>query len=361
MALGDQAAVDLLRRLVEIPSISGFEEPAVTALVQAMSQLGFDASIDGAGNAVGTIGSGTRTVLLLGHIDTVPGRVPVSIEDGWLTGRGAVDAKGPLMAMVCAAARVHPLRNLRVIIVGAVEEESASSRGARFVAEHLAQPDLVVIGEPSRWNRITLGYKGRLLVDYELRRNMSHTAGPRRSVCESAVAYWEQLQAYAEHFNADRSGLFDRLDPSLRSIQSSSDGLSESVEMRIGLRLPHGLEVESLRALLEDAWASDAKVRLSGIEKPFRAESRNVLTGAFLAAIRAEGGRGAFVNKTGTSDMNVLGPHWSVPIVAYGPGDSSYDHTPEERIELDEYLRGIRVLSGVLQRLDAAADRAGTH
>ena len=80
---------------------------------------------------------------------------------------------------------------------------------------------------------------------------------------------------------------------------------------------------------------------------------RTTLAGAFLAAIRAEGGRGTFVTKTGTSDMNVIGPRWGCPIVAYGPGDSAYDHTPDERIHLPEYLQSIRVLTGVLGRLDA--------
>ncbi len=43
--------------------------------------------------------------------------------------------------------------------------------------------------------------------------------------------------------------------------------------------------------------------------------------------------------KLGTSDMNVVGPVWQCPILAYGPGDSSLDHTPEEQIVLDDYLR----------------------
>ena len=35
--------------------------------------------------------------MLLGHQDTVPGRIPVRMEDGRLFGRGAVDAKGCLL------------------------------------------------------------------------------------------------------------------------------------------------------------------------------------------------------------------------------------------------------------------------
>jgi LysW-gamma-L-lysine carboxypeptidase len=49
--------------------------------------------------------------------------------------------------------------------------------------------------------------------------------------------------------------------------------------------------------------------------------------------------------------MNVVAPIWDCPIVAYGPGDSALDHTPDEHIDLDEYLRAIRVLTGTIERL----------
>jgi LysW-gamma-L-lysine carboxypeptidase len=42
--------------------------------------------------------------------------------------------------------------------------------------------------------------------------------------------------------------------------------------------------------------------------------------------------------------MNVVGPLWQCPIVAYGPGDSALDHTPNEHLSLDEYWRAITVL-----------------
>jgi LysW-gamma-L-lysine carboxypeptidase len=42
---------------------------------------------------------------------------------------------------------------------------------------------------------------------------------------------------------------------------------------------------------------------------------------------------------------------WNCPIIAYGPGDSALDHTPDEHTDLDEYLRSIRVLTLALQRL----------
>ncbi|NLT74215.1 MAG: [LysW]-lysine hydrolase [Chloroflexi bacterium] len=352
----DDQAVRLLEDLVRIPSPSCQEGAVAQACVDAMAEMGLAARLDAAGNAVGEAGSGERCILLLGHIDTVPGQLPVYREGDWLHGRGTVDAKGPFAAMICAAARAG-LTSARVIVIGAVEEEAATSRGAYHVAETHPPADAVVIGEPSRWDRVTLGYKGRLLVEYRLTRPVSHTAGREQSACEVAVNYWEAVRDWAQRYNAGRESMFDRLDPSLRAMNTSSDGLADLVDMRIGLRLPLGLDVAELRHLLDDHWAGEAQVQLRGQELPYRASNRSVLTSAFLASIRSAGGQPAFVTKTGTSDMNVIGPRWKCPIVAYGPGDSAYDHTPEERISVSEYLQAVRVLTRVLRRLEAALAR----
>jgi LysW-gamma-L-lysine carboxypeptidase len=73
-----------------------------------------------------------------------------------------------------------------------------------------------------------------------------------------------------------------------------------------------------------------------------------------MAAIREQGQRPRLKQKTGTADFNHL-HHWypKVPIVAYGPGDASLDHTPEERITRTEFERGVRVNARVIERLAA--------
>ncbi|UCG88391.1 MAG: M20/M25/M40 family metallo-hydrolase, partial [Gemmatimonadota bacterium] len=81
------------------------------------------------------------------------------------------------------------------------------------------------------------------------------------------------------------------------------------------------------------------------------AEKNTPLVRALLRAVRAEGGQPRFKLKTGTSDMNVVGPAWGCPIVAYGPGDASLDHTPNEHVEIEEFLRGVDVLAQALQAL----------
>jgi LysW-gamma-L-lysine carboxypeptidase len=83
----------------------------------------------------------------------------------------------------------------------------------------------------------------------------------------------------------------------------------------------------------------------------FRGERTSPIVRAFLPAIRSAGGKPRLKVKTGTADMNIVGPVWDCPIVAYGPGDSKLDHTPNERIEIAEYLKAIDILSEALVTL----------
>ena len=342
--------VAFLRELLEIYSPSGREGELAACLKGHMEALGFRVRMDEVGNVIGALGPpGGEEILLLGHMDTVEGFIPVHLEDGRLYGRGAVDAKGPLAAFVLAAARAVPaLRDKRLIVVGAVEEE-AHGKGARHLVTRFG-PCYAVVGEPSGWEGITLGYKGRLVVSYRLSWPVRHTATPEPSAAEEALRFWDHLCCYARQVNRGRERSFERLDVSLRSINTSGDGFEEQVEMVIGLRTPPEMDVEGLRERVS-RWVDGAEVGYAGGETAFKAEKNNPLVRAFLRAIRAQGGRPRFKLKTGTSDMNVVGPVWGCPIVAYGPGDSALDHTPEEHIEVEEYLRAIGVLAQMLREM----------
>ncbi len=340
-------AVKLLHGLVSIPSPSGKEAEAVNWLVGQMRELGFQAYVDEAGNAVGVLGEGPRQIVLLGHIDTVPGGPRPEFRDGRLYGRGAVDAKGPLAAFVMAASDVGELPGWQVVVVGAVEEEAATSKGARHVAERY-RPDFCIIGEPSGWDAVTLGYKGRLLLDYECRQPTAHTAGPGRAVAEHAVNYWNAVVAYANRFNQGREGAFHQLQPSLRHIETRREGDEEVVRATFGFRLPPDLPPGTLKRDLQALNPNGGRLAFRGCEPAFVADRRTPLARAFLHAIRQAGGKPRFKLKTGTSDMNVVGPVWRCPILAYGPGDSRLDHTPDEHVEVEEYLRSIEVLRAVL-------------
>jgi len=77
---------------------------------------------------------------------------------------------------------------------------------------------------------------------------------------------------------------------------------------------------------------------------------------AFLAGIRAQNAQPGFVRKSGTSDMNIVGPRWNCPTVAYGPGDSVLDHTPNEHLSLAEYQNAVQVLAHALRVLSGRGE-----
>ncbi len=369
-----EAAADLVHGLVGIPSLSREEAEAAKWLVSRMAASGYDrAFVDEAGNAVGEIGdsSAARTVLLLGHIDTVPGAIPVRIErtagGDLLYGRGSVDAKGPLATFVAAAARLGSAfardHNMRIVVVGAVEEEAATSKGARFVAARFdgtrePVPRACVIGEPSHWHRITLGYKGRLLLDLVARQPMAHTAGPDASVASVVVELWNWVTAHAAGVNQERDKAFEQLSPSLRRfVTSTTPAMIDTVDAQFAWRLPIGFDAEpfmgelTARAVAIGGDRTTFECRFRGLERPWRSDRQNALVRSFLSAIRSvdPSAHPGFVLKTGTSDMNVVGPLWRCPIVAYGPGDSALDHTPHEHLSLAEYWRAVLVVEEMLR------------
>jgi len=344
-----QSDIDLLHGLVSIESLSHHEAEAVAWLRDQMAQRGLTVLDDPAGNAVATIGSGDRHIVLLGHIDTVPGRIPVRVEDGVLWGRGAVDAKGPLATFVAAASRAAADLNCRVTVVGAVGEEIIGSPGANQVAAWDA-PDFCVIGEPSGWDAVCLGYRGSIALHYRLEQSTRHTAGPGESVAEEAVKFWNALRAELDVWNADANGSFGSIGHSLRAFNTSGDGLTDRADLSIGLRLPPDLDVTRLVERVRSL-AAPAQIRIDGLQEGYRTGKSSKLVPPFLRAVREAGGTPRFTLKLGTSDMNVVGPVWKCPIVAYGPGDSSLDHTPDERIVLTEYLQAIRILRNVLVAL----------
>jgi LysW-gamma-L-lysine carboxypeptidase len=339
-------AVALLEGLLKIYSPSYHEAEAVNYLVAQMRVGGLEAHVDGIGNAIGACGDGPTTIMLLGHIDTVPGFIPVASKGDRLNGRGAVDAKGPLACFVSAAIRVKDqLKDKRVIIVGAVAEEG-DSRGAHFIKDKYS-PDFTVIGEPSGWEKITLGYKGSAWFEYRVQRTLAHTAARDESACEAAVNYWNRLTAWANARNGDHPKMFEQVTPTLREMRSDTDGFTESARLKFGVRLPPGLTTEALNVALQGMVDRAELTMWEGVNA-YRGEKNTPLVRAILAAIRKAGGSPSFTLKSGTSDMNVVAPTWGTPILAYGPGDSSLDHTPHEHILISEYRRSIDVLAEML-------------
>ena len=347
---------DTLIGLVSQYSPSGQERGTVEWLVARMKSLGYDdAFVDEAGNAVGVIGKGTRQVVLLGHIDTVPGEISVRVEDGVLYGRGSVDAKGPLASFVDAVAKVGVKDGWQFVVIGAIEEER-NSEGARFVATQY-KPDFAIIGEPNQWDRISLGYKGSAWVNVTVKRGQAHTASGAETAAEAAVEIWLKIKAYVDSFNTDKTKMFDKLLLTLRGMESDSNDFEQWARLRIGARLPVEVSPEDWYRKLEEIISDshlqgDCHLERVGFPVPaWKCEKNSPLVRSFLSGIRSQGGEPRFVYKTGTADLNIVAPVWQCPALVYGPGDSALDHTPNEHIDLTDYQKAVDVLAAAMAKL----------
>jgi LysW-gamma-L-lysine carboxypeptidase len=363
-------AVRLLTRMLEIYSPSGKEEEISKFLEEELEYLGFSVRRDEVGNVIGEFGEGAPVVLLCGHMDTVEGVIPVRVEDGNLFGRGAVDAKGPLAAMIVAASRVvkegFPGK---IMVVGVVDEEKGGTGIEHFV-ESGVHPDFAVFGEPSGLEKVVFGYKGILTVKITVETPSGHSAAPWlfENAIEKAMEFWRQIQKL--HLREEKlKSRFYSITCCLTKIEggnTSASFIPSECEIHVQLRIPPQLSPEQVfgevKRKIERYKATNpkvsVKVEMTDVAKAFEADRRSVIVRALAWGIRKTTlNYASFSRKTGTGDMNVLGNALKIPVVTYGPGDSTLDHTPNEHINIQEYQTSIEVLTKALKKLPELAKK----
>jgi [amino group carrier protein]-lysine/ornithine hydrolase len=346
----DAAAIELVRQMVRIASPSGHEGELAAFVCQAMADLGFRAGIDATGNVHGSIERGPGpAVMLLGHLDTAGGPLPTSVRDGRLHGRGAVDAKGPLAAMICAAARAVKATGT-ITVVGVVEEETPGSRGAVAVRQNYPTPAALIIGEPSGWSSVVLGYKGKLDFTYRVQRPPTHPTNPAAKASELAVECWH---AVLELLGPEASHA--RFDQPAATLVSVTGDLTEA-EIAVSVRLPLGFDSAGLLAHVRRR-CPQGELRVVNDVAACRADRRNPVVLSLCGQIRAAQAAPGLKLRSGTSDMNTLAQDWNIPMATYGPGHNVLDHSDDEHLVLADYLRSIEVLSSALTLLSPALDR----
>ncbi len=339
---------EVLARLVDRYSPSGKEQAAVREFVRIARELGYRARTDRAGNGIADVGDGRPLVLYLGHIDTVEGERPARQRRGRIHGRGSVDAKGPLAAALLAGHGFSGPGTFR--IVAAVGEETDSG-GARFLARG-PRPDALLVGEPSGWDGITIGYKGDLRLEVTFRHRRTHWSSPFPTATDAA----------ADWLQAVRSLCRTKAGPSpFRSLTAKAVGFAsdpgadpEVARVLVDVRLPPGLSTSEVLAALPDTPRAVSRRVLVRVEPAEVARQEPVVL-ALEEAIRRAGGRPTLWRRGGSSDLNVVGPAWGLGGAAYGPGDARLDHTDRESLSLAELRRARTVIRGALEQLVGGA------
>ncbi len=348
------------------PSLS--EKPMTDFLADKCDDLGFDdIQIDEVGNLIAKKGTGSPKIMLCGHMDVVPGKVKVRKEGDSLYGRGASDAKAPLIAMLFAAASIQN-NNGTIIFVAAVDEEG-SATGIKNLVKKDMGIDYAIFGEPSGVKQVTIAYKGRLAINLKVTvEDSSHARAPwlSKNAIQESMIFAKELKEGLESGQEDRTkGML--LTATITEIKG---GISHNVtpkecETTFDIRIPVDMNCKSTEqkiATLVKGLAAKRKVEafysILDETEPFEASHNSPLVRAFtLGIIEVEHSRPTLIRKTGTGDMNVLGNQWKIPVVTYGPGDPHEAHTINEKVSIDEFLRGIEILKKTLQHLKRLHDK----
>jgi putative selenium metabolism hydrolase len=370
------ALVNFARGLVATESPSG-REGAVAALVRAeMERLGYEVEVDDLGTVTGTRGGGDgRCVLLDAHMDTVgvTDRAAWSadpageLRDGKLYGRGSVDMKGPLAALVHGAAAAAPRG--RVVVSASIAEEMIEGYATVAVARRV-RPEVAVICEPSH-RSVVVGQRGRAELIVEVRGRPSHSSRPDLGV--NAVEAMADVLLAARELELPRhsalgaailvvTDVISRPFPALSVLpdgctatfdrrtlpgESEDDVLAQLRGVAEAAAAPHGATVEVTIGLDRFDAYTGTPVEAPNFAPAWYTGADARVARAALAAVGGEPGHWLFcTNGSGTAALGI-------PTIGFGPGDETLAHRVDEHIELAELQAGARDYAALVEALAA--------
>jgi LysW-gamma-L-lysine carboxypeptidase len=351
-------SLNLLKSLLEFYSPSGFEEEISKFLKEELTSLGFKTEVDNVGNVIAESDGDKPAILLCGHMDTVPGKIQVKLKDEKLYGRGAVDAKGSLAAMIASSANLIQESFPAKIVLAAVVDEEGSGKGIKNLIKRKLNIDYGIFGEPSDTSGIIVGYKGSLKLKVVCETVTGHSSAPWmfENAIEKAFEAWGIIKNF-RHEKENLNSKFYSLTSCLTRINggSSFSIVPNRCEIEVDLRIPPQISPKKIFNLLKKE-LSFTKVKALGYVKGYEADLKSPLVKSFIQAIRKiKGAQVALLKKTGTSDMNFLAETLKIPMVAYGPGNSKLDHTQNEFIKVKDFLISIKIYEEALKLLGKTA------
>ncbi|MDA4127560.1 MAG: M20/M25/M40 family metallo-hydrolase [Thaumarchaeota archaeon] len=359
--------VKLLLDSLKIYSPTTKESEFANFLCQKMEKMGYSkVHIDKAGNAIGEIGRGDLSLLLCGHMDTVPGNLPVRKTRDSIYGRGAADAKSPLCALLAAGALAADT-GIRITFAGVTEEEGEGA-GIERIIRSARNFDYAIFGEPSGANRITVGYRGRVSLHVTVKTEGGHAGSPwaHKSAFDEFSSMLSRLREY-EQANQVPEDHFRSLSisPTLVNAGSYHNVVPSLCEATLDLRLPPSLRastaVREIRSIAEKSGEGvEVKIRPGEPTEAYEADTSSMLVRAFQRAILLRlKAKPTMVRKTGTGDVNTFAHRKGIDCVTYGPGVSATSHTDGEIVRIKDYLNSIEVLKEAVEQLAALGSRSG--
>ena len=334
--------IELTRKLIDIPSVTGEEKLVGLFLKSHLEELGYLVEMQEVEkdrfNVFATTGAWPRVVLST-HLDTVPPHIVSSENEEKIFGRGACDAKGIIAAQIVAAERLREEGAREIGMLFTVDEEQGSLGAQVANKKNLAKPpEYLINGEPTD-NKLASATKGSLRLKLRAKGRAAHSAYPEQG--ESAI-----------------EKLLDVLE-SVRKCQWPSDRLLGETTCNIGvigggtranvvpeeayayLQMRLVSTAGAVKSILENAIAGRAQVEYSSEHEPIHLQT---IDGFEPCLVRF------------TTDIPYLSK-WGTPLLL-GPGSILNAHTDHEFVEKRELTRAVDLYAKLARALLAREPRA---
>ncbi|WP_028922174.1 M20/M25/M40 family metallo-hydrolase [Pseudonocardia acaciae] len=372
----------LLTSLVAIDSVNpgldpgGAGEREIGELVAGwLRERGFDVTgqaVRGCGgsNVIGRLpgAGGGRSLMLNGHLDTVgvagmrePHRPRV--EHGRLYGRGALDMKGGLAALLHAAARARAHQPRGDVVVAAVVDEEFLSAGTEALLSEW-RTDGAIIAEPTNLDVVTC-HKGFAWLEVTVTGVAAHGSRPEEGVDAIAKAghvlvgverLAERFARGAGHPVLGPGSVHASLIRGGQELSSYPASCTIEIERRTVPGENAATALAEMREILDAARARDssfhATVRVTFERRPLVGDAGSGIATALREARRAE--NGATSGFSGWTDAALLEAA-GIPTVVFGPRGEGL-HAVEEWVELESVQECSDILLETILRFCGGAE-----
>jgi acetylornithine deacetylase len=347
--------IERLARLVAMPSVSGEESAIAEALGAELREAGL--RVQRAGNNLWCeIGDAARPRLLLNsHFDTVPPAQGWSgdpwaprLDEGRLTGLGANDAKGCVVALIEAvlATRRRLERGQHLggtVVLALTAEEETGGEGLGTIVEQLRPLDAALVGEPTGLVPM-IAQRGLLVLRGVARGRSGHPANTPADDADNAIlAAARDLSRLREFDWGPRHPLLGRCHAHVTMISGgvARNVIPDTCEFYLDVRTTPLESHARLYRRLRDYLQSDLRVHSDRLVPVETDRAAAIVQAALRALPGAEPG-----GSPAMSDMVFLA---GVPSVKSGPGQPSRSHTADEYILLDELRDGAAAYERIVQ------------
>ena len=333
-------SVDLLRKLISIPSLSKEEQQTAAVIEQFLVDRGVKThrTVNNVWAYNEHFDPKKPTILLNSHHDTVkPNQgyskdpLAADIIDGKLFGLGSNDAGGSLVSLIAAFLYFYEKKNLKynLCLAATAEEEISGKNGIELIIPELGQLEFAIVGEPTLMD-LAIAERGLMVLDCVSQGKAGHAA--REEGDNAIYKAIKDIEWFRTYEFAKRSSLFGPIKMSVTVIEAGSQHNVVPVvcKFTVDVRVTDAYRNEEVLKIIRQNVNCEVTPRSTRLKSSSISEDHSIVKAGISL------GRKTYGSPT-TSDQALL----DIPSLKIGPGDSARSHMADEFIYVDEIEQGI--------------------